>query len=102
MKTLKDFDGFSVILLQEAGEWLAHFSELPNVAGFGDTIEQALVDLHETWDVMKETYARYREPIPVAPATKEYSGRFNVRIDRRIHRALAIEAPSIGGCTGPE
>src|SRR5262245_22053434 len=96
MKTFKDFDGFSLVLVQIEGEWIAHFAELPNIAGFGDKIEQALCDLHETWEVMKETYTRYREPIPVASSTKEYSGRFNVRIDRRIHRALAIEAAQAG------
>ena len=36
------------------------------------------------------------EPVPVAPARKEYSGPFNVRIDRRVHRALAIEAAKAG------
>jgi predicted HicB family RNase H-like nuclease len=32
----------------------------------------------------------------VAPTRKEYSGRFNVRIDRRIHRALTVEAAQAG------
>ncbi len=35
-------------------------------------------------------------PIPVAPAKKEYSGQFNVRIDKRLHRALAMEAAQAG------
>jgi predicted HicB family RNase H-like nuclease len=36
------------------------------------------------------------DPTPVAPTRKEYSGRFNVRIDRRIHRALTVEAAQAG------
>ncbi|MGI4813325.1 MAG: toxin-antitoxin system HicB family antitoxin [Janthinobacterium lividum] len=30
------------------------------------------------------------------PARREYSGPFNMRIDRRVHRALAIEAAQAG------
>ena len=96
MELTEDFDGYSVVLFQTDGEWLAHFSELPNVAAFGDTIEHALSVLHENWSYMKEDYRRYREPLPVAPSRKEYSGRFHVRIDRRVHRALAIEAAQSG------
>ncbi len=32
----------------------------------------------------------------MAPSRKEYSGQFNVRLDRRLHRALAIEAAQAG------
>jgi predicted HicB family RNase H-like nuclease len=96
MKELDDFDGYSVILLQREGEWVVHFSELPNVAAFGQTIEDALDDLHENWQYIKEDYRRFREPLPAAPSRREYSGRFSVRIDRRVHRALAIEAAQAG------
>ncbi|HEX2200411.1 MAG TPA: toxin-antitoxin system HicB family antitoxin, partial [Gammaproteobacteria bacterium] len=34
--------------------------------------------------------------VPVAPARREYSGQFNVRIDKRLHRVLAIEAAQAG------
>jgi predicted HicB family RNase H-like nuclease len=40
--------------------------------------------------------SKTREKIPLAPARKKYSGQFNVRIDRRLHRALAIEAAKAG------
>jgi predicted HicB family RNase H-like nuclease len=45
---------------------------------------------------MKESYAKHNETIPIAPNRKEYSGQFNVRIDKRDHRALAIEAARVG------
>jgi len=32
----------------------------------------------------------------VAPARKNYSGAFNVRVDKSLHRALAIEAARLG------
>ena len=53
---------------------------------------------------MKECYVQDGEEIPIAyapasqiaPSRKEYSGTFNIRIDKRIHRALAIEAAKAG------
>ena len=50
------------------------------------------------WDKgnIDKSYQKHGEPVPVAPSRKEYSGQFNVRIDRRLHRALAIEAAKAG------
>ena len=93
-----DFDGFSinVILDDDDGDWLAHFCELPNVSAFGDTPEEAILELKVAWKTFKESCEKHNEPIPVSPTKKEYSGQFNVRIDKRIHRELAIEAARAG------
>jgi predicted HicB family RNase H-like nuclease len=90
------FDGFGVTLIEDNGEWVAHFIELPNVSAVGDTPEDALRELETAWEAMKASYRKHGDPIPVAPIKKEYSGQFNVRIDKRIHRALAIEAAHAG------
>ena len=91
------FDDFSVNLIHdEEGDWVAHFIELPNVSAFADTPENALHELETAWEAMKESYRKHGDPIPLAPSKKEYSGQFNIRIDRRIHRALAIEATLAG------
>jgi len=92
-----EFDGFSIHLLQDDdGDFIAHFVELPNVSACGSTAEEALLELTEAWEAMKESYRKHNEVIPVAPNRKEYSGQFNVRIDKRDHRALAIEAARVG------
>ena len=97
MDNKDDFDGFSIELFKDdSGDWLAHFEELPNVSAFGSSPEDALDELKEAWEAMKESYLNHNEPLPIAPAKKEYSGQFNVRIDRRIHRALAVEAAQAG------
>lgn len=97
MSVKDEFDGFSIELFKdEEGDWLAHFEELPNVSAFGDSPENALLELQEAWSAMKESYVNHNEPIPIAPSKKEYSGQFNIRIDRRVHRALAIEAAQAG------
>jgi len=93
----KDFDGFSIELFQEEdGDWAAYLEELPNVSAFGDTPENALEELKTAWELMKESYIKNNQPLPVAPSQKSYSGQFNVRLDRRLHKALAIEAARFG------
>ena len=93
----QDFDGFSIELFQEeGGDWVAHFEELANVSAFGETPEEALRELKVAWDLMKESYEDRQETLPLAPSRKDYSGQFNVRIDKRVHKALAVEAARVG------
>lgn len=80
----------------DEGDFLAHFIGLPNVSAFANTPEETLHELKLAWEGIKESYLKHNESIPVAPAKKEYSGQFNVRIDKRIHRELAIEAAQSG------
>src|SRR5271170_8270146 len=88
-----DFDGFTVnVTLDEDGDWLATLVELPNVSAFSDTPQKAVNELRVAWRGVKQSYRKHGEPIPVAPKRKIYSGLFNVRIDKRLHRALAVEA----------
>lgn len=93
----KDFNGFSVnIFLDDDGDWMAHFVELPNVSACGSSVEEALQELKIAWDEVKNSYRQHGEPVPVAPSQKKYSGHFNVRIDKRLHRHLAMEAALAG------
>lgn len=93
MKNNDEFDGFTIELFKDIdGDWLARLEELPNISAFGQTPEYALQELQEAWELMKESYVSHNQSIPLAPSRKEYSGQFNVRVDKRIHRALAVEA----------
>lgn len=97
MEKIDRFDGFTVNMYQDdEGDYLAHFVELPSVSAFAGTPEQALNELAEAWAGVRESYEKRAEPVPVAPTRREYSGSFNVRIDRRVHRMLAIEAAQAG------
>ena len=92
-----DFDGFSVNLFQDGdGDWLGHLVELPSISAFSDTPAGALAELAAAWEAAKESYRAHGEPVPVAPARKEYSGQFNVRIDKSLHRRLAMQAGRAG------
>ena len=90
------FDGFTITLLEDSEEWLAHFVELPSVSAYGDSPKEALDELAIAWELLKESYIDASEQIPVAPTRKKYSGAFNVRVDKRVHKALAVEAAQAG------
>ncbi len=91
------FDGYTVTVFQDdEGDYLAHFVELSQISAFADSPEAALSELAIAWEGVKASYTKHGEPIPVAPSRKEYSGQFNVRLDRRLHQALAIEAAQAG------
>lgn len=95
--TAREFDGFTLTLLfDDEGDWLAHFAELPNISAFADTPGEAVEELKQVWEAVKESYLSRHEALPVAPANKEYMGRFSLRIDKRVHRALALEAAQAG------
>ena len=91
------FDGYAVeLFLDEDNDWLAHLVELPGISAFGPTPEKALKELDLAWAAAKESYAARGVEIPAAPTRRQYHGVFQVRIDRRVRRALAIEAERAG------
>ena len=48
------FDGFTVnLFLDEDGDYLAHFVEMPNVSAFSNTPEGALRELAVAWKGVK-------------------------------------------------
>ena len=67
----KNFDGFTVnILLDEDGDWLAHFVELPNVSAFSDSAEKAVDELQVAWEGVKESYRKHATLAPPEPGTR--------------------------------
>ena len=91
------FDGYAVeLFLDEDNDWLAHLVELPGISAFDPTPAKALKELHVGWALAKESYAARGVAIPAAPSCRQYQGVFQLRIDRRVHRALAIEAERAG------
>ena len=88
-----DFGGFTVnLFLDEDGDYLAHFVEMPNVSAFSDTPEGALRELAEAWKCVKESYQEDQELIPQTPSREGYEGPFNVPVDAQLYHALANEA----------
>ena len=50
----------------------------------------------QAWMGICRSHEKRGESAPVAPSRKRYSGQFNVRIDKRLHRTLAMEAAEAG------
>ena len=91
------FDGFTInVFYDEDGDYLAHLVELPNVSAFGPTPAEALAELKNAWELMKECYQEDGEPIPKAPSRDGYEGPFNVPVDKQIFHALTDEAAKTG------
>ena len=87
------FDGFTVnLFLDEDGDYLAHFVEMPNVSAFSNTPEGALRELAVAWKCVKESYDEDQEPIPQAPSREGYAGPFNVPVDAQLYHSLTDEA----------
>jgi predicted RNase H-like HicB family nuclease len=75
MATTDRFDGFTVNMhLDEGGDWLAHFAEMPGVSAFAATPEAALGELAQAWAGVRLSYEKRGEPVPVAPARREGGG----------------------------
>ncbi|RKU16246.1 toxin-antitoxin system HicB family antitoxin [Candidatus Poribacteria bacterium] len=92
-----DFDGFTIkIFLDEGGDYLAHFIELPNVSAFGPTPAQALIELKTAWELMKECYQEDNVPIPKASARELNDLEFNVPVDPQLYQRLSDEAAKAG------
>ena len=91
------FDGFTVnVFLDEDGDYLAHFVEMPNVSAFSDTPEGALRELAVAWKGVKESYRKHHEPIPQAPSREAYNRPFNVPVDAQLYHVLTDEAAKAG------
>jgi predicted RNase H-like HicB family nuclease len=69
-----DFDGFTLNLyVDETGDWLAHFVEMPHISAFGDTPEVAIYELKVAWEMVKEDLISKGLDIPQSSRKKEYS-----------------------------
>ena len=91
------FDGFAVkVFLDEDGDYLAHFVEMPNVSAFANTPEDALRELTVAWQGVKESYRKHHEPVPQAPPPKAAESSLNIPVDAQLYYTLADEAAKAG------
>ena len=62
-KQKKDrFDGYTVnVCLDDDGDWLAHFAEMPEVSAFAATAEEALNELAQAWAGVRLSFEKRNE-----------------------------------------
>lgn len=89
---------FSLIPDPEAGGFAIKVNELPGCLSQGDTADEALIRIREAMIGWLEVALEQGIPIPEPGGASEapYSGRFNVRIPKGLHRALAESAAKEG------
>jgi predicted HicB family RNase H-like nuclease len=75
----------------------ARITELPDVAEYADTFEEAYALAIDTIEVTAELFAELGKPMPppIIPAN-DYSGRVTLRLSKSLHRMLAQTADNEG------
>lgn len=79
------------ISLEEApeGGYFIQIQDLPGCYSQGETIEEALNNIEEARSLWMESMYEDGNAIPLpGTAKKQYSGKFNVRVTKSLHRKL--------------
>jgi len=87
---------FRVMWSDEDNAFVATCPEFEGVSGLGDTQAEALVEAQVALELMIETYAQERWPLPAPANLHEYSGQFRLRVPRGLHARLAEAAADEG------
>jgi len=83
---------YRVTWSEEDREYVGLCAEFPSLSWLDRTPEEALQGIRKiVADVVTDLVAN-RESVPEPLATKQYSGKFQVRVTADTHRALAIKA----------
>ncbi len=88
-------------LVQEINDESGHYFygrvlELDGCQSTADTLEELYEGLNEVMEGYLEVKLENGLHIPVPDRTDGYSGKFNVRLPKSLHRKLAIEASKEG------
>lgn len=95
MKRRTSFEGYEIrIIPEEDGYYAARFPDFPGIITGGNTPEEALRQAREALTVTLETMRERKIPPPVPK--HRFSGQFNVRVPRSLHRALVQKAEEEG------
>ncbi|MGH6900811.1 MAG: toxin-antitoxin system HicB family antitoxin [Geminicoccaceae bacterium] len=83
---------------EEGGGYLIEFPDLPGCLSDGATIEAALASGADALRSWIATAWEFGDPVPPpsCPSDDAYSGRWNMRVPRSLHRRLAERAKAEG------
>jgi antitoxin HicB len=95
MRKAAPFDGYEIKIIPEEDGYVAvRFPDFPGIITGGDSPEEAMRNAREALAATLETMRARRIPRPI-PKHK-FSGQFNVRVPRSLHRTLARTAEEEG------
>ncbi len=96
MDKIHDKYTYRVTWSQDDAEHLGVCAEFPSLSWLASTPEEALAGIRRTVAEVVVDMMLNEESIPEPLATKNYSGRFIVRLPPEVHRRLATEAAEAG------
>ncbi len=96
MDKIHDKYTYRVTWSQDDAEHLGVCAEFPSLSWLASTPEEALAGIRRTVAEVVVDMMINEESIPEPLATKNYSGRFIVRLPPEVHRRLATEAAEAG------
>ncbi len=96
MAMKNDHYTYRVTWSEEDNEYVGLCAEFPSLSWLAKTQEAALKGIRNVVaDVIKDM-KRNKEEVPQPLASKNYSGKFMVRVPPEVHRRLAIQAAESG------
>lgn len=98
-KSLEYFLGLKypvTIIPDESGGFVAEIVDLPGCFTQGETLEEVFKNMEEARRLWLEVAYEDGLDIPLPPDTDSYSGKFNVRVTKTLHRKLGEAADREG------
>jgi antitoxin HicB len=80
----------------EGGGYLVEFPDLPGCMADGATPEAAIRESRDALTSWLKTMRALRRPVPRPASASTYSGKWQMRVPRSLHRRLAERARSEG------
>lgn len=84
------------LIPEEDGTYFVEVEELPGCMSAGDTPEEAIEMIQDAMRGWLEVAIEDGLDIPLPNATKEYSGKFLIRVPKYLHRRLSEQAKKEG------
>jgi predicted HicB family RNase H-like nuclease len=93
---LNDHYTYRVTWSPEDEEYIGLCAEFPSLSWLAKSPESALKGIRKTVESVIQDMKDNDEKIPQPIASKNYSGKFMVRVPPEVHRSLAIQAAESG------
>ena len=87
---------YRVTWSEEDGEYVGLCVEFPSLSWLEPSPEEALKGIRQVVAEAVADLEANHEPVPEPIASKQFSGKFMVRIPPELHRRLALEAAEAG------
>ncbi|MCD6476245.1 MAG: type II toxin-antitoxin system HicB family antitoxin [Anaerolineaceae bacterium] len=84
------------LIPEDNGGWFVRIKELPNCMSQGETPEEAIRMIDDAMLGWLEVELEEGEPIPEPREDEDYSGKFNTRVPKSLHRKLVEIAEADG------